>query len=325
MTKMLDYPEPETLAEALTLLAHYGDRAMCIAGGTDVIPRLKKKQISPEALISLNRVAGLGSIDLNGALRIGAGTTHRTIEKSALIRERFSALTDAVDVLGSVQIRNVGTIGGNICTAAPSADTAPPLLVLGAQARAVSLKGERMIPLETFFQGPGKSILTPEEIVTEFIIPTPLPCSASAYWKHQRRLALDLPILGVAVQLTLDKRTCPLPGNLNDEGSWPAIWQALAQERPVCREVKIALGVAAPVPMRARKAEALLQGQVLTPELLEEAARIASEEAQPRDSVRGEAWYRKEMVRVFVKRMVLKCVERIACGETPAVELPGKA
>ena len=129
--------------------------------------------------------------------------THRVIEKSELIKKNFSALTDAADVLGSIQIRNVATIGGNICTAAPSADTATPLLVLGTQVKIKGLNEERTIPIEEFFKGPGETILKTGEMVTELIIPKPLPNTGSAYWKLQRRLALDLPILGVSVLLSL--------------------------------------------------------------------------------------------------------------------------
>jgi carbon-monoxide dehydrogenase medium subunit len=325
LMRMFDYPKPATLAEAFSLLDQYGKRAVLIAGGTDVILMIKKKAIFPDALISLRGIPGLNQIVYDGELRIGAATTHRAIEKSQLIRREFSALTDAVDVLGSVQIRNAGTIGGNICTAAPSADTAPPQLVLGAQVRIRSIKGERTIPLEGFFKGPGETVLGDGEIVTELIIPKPLPHTASAYWKHQRRLALDLPILGVAVLLSLDKSKVLHSDLLHSAAPISSIFTSLEQDELICREVRIALGVAAPVPMRAFKAESLLRGRAIGNELLEQVAQTASEEAQPRDSFRGEAWYRKEMIKVFVKRMMLTCIKRIVqAGEAPHNDFLGR-
>ncbi len=315
--KMFDYLRPETIEEAHALRHRYGKRAVFIAGGTDIIPMIKKKVAFPDVLISLKSISGLDQIVHDGVLRIGATATHRSIEKSALIRDHYSALADAEDVLGSVQIRNVGTIGGNICTAAPSADTAPPLLVLGAQARVTSLKGERTIPLEGFFKGPGETVMDDMEMLTEFEIPDPFPYTASAYWKHQQRLALDLPILGVAVLLSLDKNRIACSDLLGSNAPIACIFQSLEQDVLVCREVRIALSVAAPTPMRAFKAESLLRGRSISSELLEEVANTASEESQPRDSVRGEAWYRREMIKVFAQRMILQCIIRIVrAGES---------
>ena len=308
---ILEYQKPATIDETLSLLDRYGKKAALVAGGTDIMVLVKKKAISPEVLISLQGISGLNRIDHDGLLRIGPTVTHRTIEKSPLIRRDFTALTDAVDVLGSVQIRNVGTIGGNICTAVPSSDTAPPLLVLGTEVKIKSARGERVVPLEAFFKGPGCTVLEEGEIVTELTIPSPLPNTASAYWKHQRRQALDLPIVGVAVLLTLNKHCLSDPAILDSSHPVAAIFQSLEPEKLVCEEVRIALGVAAPTPMRAFMAENLLRGRSLSRELLDEVAQIASEEAQPRDSLRGEAWYRREMIKVFVKRMVLTCIERI--------------
>lgn len=284
---------------------------MFIAGGTDVMVMIKKKEVSPTVLISLNRIRGLDQIEYDGTLRIGAMVTHRTIEKSGLIREKYSALSDAVQILGSVQIRNVATIGGNICSAAPSADTATPLLVLGAQVKVKSLMGEKVVPLEDFFRGPGENVLREGEIVTELMIPKLLPNTGSAYWKHQRRLALDLPIVGVSVLLSLDKNRLSRPEMLCTSIPISSVFQAIEENALICKEAKIALGVAAPIPMRAVKAENILRDQKISDKLIEETAYTASEEAQPRDSIRGEAWYRREMIRVFVKRMAMKCIERI--------------
>jgi carbon-monoxide dehydrogenase medium subunit len=313
--KKFDYLKPKTLEEVLSLLNQHGKKAALIAGGTDVIVMMKQKTMSPDVLISLRAIPGLDQIQYDGTLRIGAMVTHRALEKSDLIRKEFSALADAVDALGSIQIRNVATIGGNICTAAPSADTATPLLVLGAQVKIKSLKEEKTVSIEEFFMGPGETILKKGEIVTELVIPKPLPNTGSAYWKHQRRLALDLPILGVSALLTLDKGTVSCSDMLCTTSPISSILHTMEQDELTCKDVKIALGVAAPVPIRATKAENLLRGKKISDELLEEVAETAAKEAQPRDTIRGEAWYRRDMIRVLVKRMAMKSIERVVRPE----------
>ena len=313
--KKFDYLRPQTLEEALALLNQYGKKAKLIAGGTDVIVLIKQKAMMPEVLISLRGIPGLDQIRYDGALKIGAMVTHRGIEKSEVIRKEFSALTDAADVLGSIQIRNVATIGGNICTAAPSADTATPLLVLGTQVKIKSLSEEKMVPIEGFFTGPGETILKKGEMVTELVVPKPLPNTGSAYWKLQRRLALDLPILGVSVLLSLDKGTVSCSDMLCTTSPISSILHTMEKDELTCKEIRIALGVAAPTPIRALKAENLMRGKKISDELLEEVANTASAEAQPRDSIRGEAWYRKDLVRVLVKRMAMKSIERVVRPE----------
>jgi len=313
--KKFDYLRPQTLEEAFSLLNQHGKKAKLIAGGTDVIVLIKQKAMMPQVLISLRGIPGLDQIRYDGALKIGAMVTHRDIEKSEVIRKEFAALTDAADVLGSIQIRNVATIGGNICTAAPSADTATPLLVLGTQVKIKSLSEERTVPIEGFFTGPGETILKKGEMVTELIIPKPLPNTGSAYSKLQRRLALDLPILGVSVLLSLDKGTVSCSDMLCTTSPISSILHTMEKDELTCKEIRIALGVAAPTPIRAVKAENLMRGKKISDELLEEVANTASVEAQPRDSIRGEAWYRKDLIRVLVKRMAMKSIERVVRPE----------
>ncbi|NWG04980.1 MAG: xanthine dehydrogenase family protein subunit M [Syntrophaceae bacterium] len=309
--KKFDYLKPKSIEEALTLLDQYGEKAKLIAGGTDVIVMVKQKTMAPEVLISLQAIPGLNEINYNGFLSIGPMVTHRMIEKSELIKKDYSALADAVSWLGSIQIRNVATIGGNICTAAPSADTATPLLVLGTQVKIKSLKEERVVPIEEFFKGPGETVLKKGELIKELMIPKPLPNTGSAYYKLQRRLALDLPILGVSALLSLDKNKVTCADMLCTTSPISSILHKMEEDDLVCKEVRIALGVAAPTPMRAVKAETLLRGKKLSDELLEEVAETAAKEAQPRDSIRGEAWYRRDMIKVLVKRMAMKSIERV--------------
>jgi carbon-monoxide dehydrogenase medium subunit len=188
-------------------------------------------------------------------------------------------------------------------------------LVLRAQAKIKSLKGERTVPVEEFFKGPGETVLKTGEIVKELFIPKLLPNTGSAYYKLQRRLALDLPILGVSVLLSLDRNKVTCSDMLCTASPISSILHKMEEDEITCEDVRIALGVAAPTPMRAVKAETLLKGKKLSDELLEEVANTASQEAQPRETIRGEAWYRKDMIRVLVKRMTMKSIERVVQPE----------
>lgn len=284
--KKYDYLKPTTLQQALSLLEAYQGKAKIVAGGTDVMVWMKTKWGVPEALISLKHIPELNHISENGSFRIGSATTLASIQKHPALREAFPVLIDAVNNIGSVQIRNVGTMGGNICNAAPSADTGVALLTLGAAVKIAGTKGERTVALEDFFVGPNQTILTPEEIVSEFILPRPQPHTGGAYWKHTRRKALQLPLVGIGVTLSFE------------------------EDLLTCKEVKIALGVAAPTPMRAREAEHVLRGKPVDEARLMEAGETAAKESRVRDTVRCSAWYRREMIRVYVKRMGMLAWER---------------
>jgi carbon-monoxide dehydrogenase medium subunit len=283
-----DYLTPISLDEAISLCASYGEKAQYIAGGTDVMVKIKEGKISPQCLISLRHLRdGLDHIVYEkGELKIGALVTHRMLELSPVIRKEFPILIDAVENIGSVQIRNVATIGGNIVNAVPSADGAIPLITLGAHVRIRGPKGERTMALEDFFTGPGQTRLDREEILLEFMIPKLPPRTGGAYWKHTRRAAMELPILGVAVQISL------------------------GTDMQTCTEARIGLGVLAPTPMRAKKAEAILKGKKVDDEVLEKAGKAAATECKARDSIRGKAWYRKDMVEVLVQRMARVAMER---------------
>jgi len=281
-----DYIKPSTLKEVFTLLKEYGSKATLIAGGTDVMLNIRNREVSPDILISLRGLNDFRYIRKNDGYHIGALTTHRMVEQSDVVRTELSALHDAASQVGSVQIRNVATVGGNICNAAPSADTAGPLLVLDATAVLEGPGGRRRVPIADFFTGPSTTVRKADEVLIEFHIPEKSKHFGSAYWKHARRRAMDLPLLGVAVGLTLSE---------SEEVS----------------NARIGLTVAAPVPMRAIKAEEFLKGKRLDAEVLAEAGRIASSEASPRDSLRSTAWYRRDMIEVFVPRMAALAAERI--------------
>jgi aerobic carbon-monoxide dehydrogenase medium subunit len=284
------YLVPKTLDEAVSLHQSHGNRAMYVAGGTDVMVKVKAGKIAPDYLISLKHVLGSAPLGVNqgtGELHIGASVTHRTLEKSSLIKSHYAILHDAVRHIGSLQIRNVATIGGNLVNAVPSADGAIPLVAMDARVTIYGSTGERTVDLIHFFEGPGQTVLAPGEILTEIIVPKQAALSAGAYQKYGRRAAMELPLIGVGVLLALEA----------------------GSNR--CTKARIALGVAAPTPMRALSAEQFLLGKEITEATLSEAGTLAANESRVRDSVRGLAWDRREMVEVFVRRMGMKCVERI--------------
>ena len=284
------YLVPKTLDEAVSMHASYGDRARYVAGGTDVLIKIKEDKLRPDYLISLKHILGQDRPFLNtetGELFIGAFMTHRAIEKSAIVQHHYPILHDAVTNIGSVQIRNVATIGGNLVNAVPSADGAIPLIALDGKAHIYGPKGHRSVELLRFFLGPGQCDLAASEILLEIVIPPLSPRSGGAYIKHGRRAAMELPMLGVGMLLNMEE-------NLK-----------------TCAGVRICLGVAAPTPLRCFEAEKYLIGKTVDDATLAEAGRIAGEESKVRDSIRGVAWYRREMVAVLVRRMGLKALERV--------------
>lgn len=283
-----DYVKPASLKEVFDLLNRYGRRAELIAGGTDVMVTMKRSNRSPEVLISLRGLKELCYIRKNGDYHIGGLTTHRMLEESKLAREELSALHQGSSQVGSVQIRNVGTIGGNICNAAPSADTAGPLMILDAVVVLEGPGGRRRIPIAEFFIGPSETVKQDDEVLVELEIPERMGAFGTAYCKHARRKAMNLPIIGVSAGLSLS----------DDE---------------TISDARIALTVAAPTPIRIYQAEEFLKGKPLNDEILKEAGRIASspECCSPRDSLRCEGWYREDMIRVLIPRTARKAADRI--------------
>jgi len=279
---MIDYAyfKPKDLGDAFSLLAEHGNNAELIAGGTDVMVLAKLSNRSPEVFISLRGLDELRYIQKKDDYHIGALTTHRMIETSPLMQDELAALYQGAAQVGSVQVRNVATIGGNICNAAPSADTAGPLFILDAVLVLKRNNQERKVPIHDFFVGPSETVKEKDEILTEIIIPGHMGHYGSAYYKHARRKAMNLPIIGVAVGLSLKEE-----GRIDD--------------------ARIALTVAAPTPIRVFEAEDFLRDKPLTDDTLKEAGLIASspECCSPRDSLRCEGWYREDMIRVLIPRV----------------------
>jgi len=279
-----NYLAPTTLDEALSLLAQYKSKARVIAGGTDLVPKLKRREIgAPEYVIDLKGIPGLDKIRRDtGGLTIGALVTIGVVESSPLIQQKFAILAQAAQSMASPQVRNRGTIAGNICNAVPSADSAPALLTLGARLKLISRKGERTINIEDFFTGPNRTALTDEEILLEIKIPDMPPKSKGVYLKLSPRRAMDLAIVGAAV--------------------------VVVPEDGICKDIRIALGAVAPTPLRTMKAETVLKGQKFNDNLIEKAAKAAAAETSPIDDHRASAEYRRDMIEVLVKRAIKQAI-----------------
>jgi carbon-monoxide dehydrogenase medium subunit len=268
--KRFEYFEPATLDEAMALLV--APNAQILAGGTDLLVELKEQLRRADSVVNIKKVSGLGGLRYDNGLHIGALATARELETSPIVQEKYRSLAQSLRELGSIQVRHRATIIGNVCRASPSADTIPPLIADGASLRIRGSGGERVVMLEDFFLGPGKTVLKPGDVVTEIVVPPPPPGTGKIYLKHGRRKAMELATVGVAVT--------HIPGV----------------------ETRIVLGAVAPTPIRARQAEDLLRGKRLTDELIEKAAQAAVAQSRPISNVRASAEYRREMVGVLTRR-----------------------
>lgn len=245
----------------------------------------------PSYVVSLRRVPELRGIDFSEGegLRIGAAATMAEIAQSPPVRERYRILADGASVVGSVQTKNMATVGGNVCNAAPSADTAPPLLACEATAVIASPDGEREVPLEEFWLGPGETVLRPGELLRELRLPTPPANSGGVYQRHTPRKQMDIAAVGVGVLLTMGPN------------------QRIERAR-------IALGAVAPTPIRARQAEAALEGKTASEPLFAQAAETAASEASPVSDIRGSAEFRRHLVPVMTERCLHEAARRALAG-----------
>lgn len=278
-----DYCVPDSLQDACSLLAEKSPGAMVLSGGTDLLNKMKHGLLAPPVLISLKKLDQLASIDYvpGKGLVIGARATHNAIANSALIQKMYPSICEAAHHMANNQVRNIGTIGGNIANAIPSADLPPILIALGALTILTGTNGERVIPLEELFAGPGKTHLARGEILTAIVIPDN-SFTGSTYIKFGLRRSGALAVVGVATAVEMDGQ--------------------------ICKNARITLGAVAPVPMRALRAEAVIIGQTVNNDLMEEAGACASTECKPISDIRGSEEYRRDMVRVFTKRALRKAI-----------------
>jgi len=276
-----DYYEPGSVEEACGLLAGFGREAKVLAGGTDLIPRMRQGVFAPKQVINIKKIAELRFMkEENGRLSIGTLTRLSEIAASPLVEGRFPIFAQAARSIGSVQVRNLATLGGNLCNAAPSADTAPGLLALDATVRIAGLLKRREIPLENFFLGPGQVDLKKDELLTEIMIPFAPAHAKQVYVKHSMRRAMDIAIEGVAVLLSFDETT------------------------GVCKKARIAFGAVAPTPVRAKKTEAAVLGKTLKEVSFASIGERAAQEIAPISDVRGSAGYRTEMISCLTIRAI---------------------
>jgi carbon-monoxide dehydrogenase medium subunit len=281
-----DYGAPTTVAEALRLLAEKGPGAKVLAGGTDLIIRMRHGLIKPSAIIHLGGIAELKAISYKPktGLSIGAAATLAEVAAHPDIRRRYPAVAYAASETANVQVRNLGTVGGNLCNAAPSADNAPALLALGAEMVLAGPKGERRVALEQFFRGPGQTVLEVGEILTAIQVPPSPPHSGAAYQQVSARGKVDICAASVGAAVVFAGETC--------------------------QEVRIFLGAVGPTPLRALETESLVRGKSFTPELIEQAGAKAAAEARPITDVRASADYRRQMVGVLTRRALLEAQKR---------------
>lgn len=278
MTARFEYHAPQSMDEALSLLGQYGGDARVLAGGTDLLIKLRDGRSGGFGqMVNIKRIADLHCLEMReDGLHIGSLVTASDLLRSTVIVQQYPVLAQAAASMAGVQIRNLATVGGNLCNASPAADLATPLLALGAQMAIAGCQGARSLPLSDFFQGPGKTWLEPDELLAEIVVPHPQPGRRTIFFKLSPRGAMDISIVNLAVSLVRLNGTCD--------------------------DVRIFMGAVGPTPLRASQAESSLRGSSCSADNIHRAARLAAEEARPIDDVRGSAWYRREMVETLTRR-----------------------
>jgi carbon-monoxide dehydrogenase medium subunit len=274
--KRFDYIRPGKMDDAIAALKDK-DNPYLLAGGTDLLIGMKTNAVKPKCIIDLKGIPQINSIEYDNGFKLGALASIRDIEVSPLIREKIPVLSQAAGTLGSIQIRNRATIGGNLCHGSPAADMSAILLAMNCDVTIVSDKGEKTIGLDQFFTGPNSTILGKDEMLSQIIIPEKMEQFKGVYLKHGPRKAMDIGIVNIAILMDAD---------LNNG---------------LCNQVMIALGAVAPTPIRAKKAEELLNGKELRPDRIQKAAEVASNEAKPITDFRATAGYRKNLVKSLVR------------------------
>lgn len=287
------YLAPETAEQLVDMLAEHRGEASILAGGTDLLPLMKQKMIRPAWVINVEAIQSLRGISYEegkGAV-IGSTTKIEELEASPLVQHKYHALYEGSRAIGSPQVRAMGTIGGNCCNALPAADTPPPLIALDAKVRLTSKRGRRDIPLEEFIIGNRVTAIEPDEFMESIVLPEPWPNSASRYIYAALRGAMEIDMVSVAVNLSL-----------NTSAS-------------TANQVRIVMGAVGPTPIRATEAEKILAGNALDDDAIAEAAKAAAGESRPIDDFRASAAYRMEMVRVLTQRCLAETQAAIGCTD----------
>ena len=284
-----EYHAPSTIDEATALLTKLGDDAKVLSGGQSLIPLMKLRLASPAHLVDINAIPGLSGIrEADGFLRIGALTRESELEESEIVRNRYPLLHDTSKVIADPVVRNLATVGGNLAHGDPANDHPATMLALGAEVVAVGPKGERRVPIASFFTGPFETTLKPDEILVEVRIPVPPARSGGAYLKLERKVG-DFATAAVAAQVTLGTNGA-------------------------CEYVGIGLTNVGLTPIKATRAEAALKGKAPDEATITRAAELAAEVAEPSEDLRGSVEYKKDLVRILTARALRKAVERARAG-----------
>ncbi len=282
-----EYLPAKSVKEAFALLSEYGEEAKVVAGGQSLVILMNQKFVSPAHLIDIKGISELDYINYNESdgLRIGALTTHRSLETSNIIKDRFCMLAEMEQRVASVQVRNWGTLGGSLCHADPASDLAPPLIALGAEVKLSGPDGERVVNLEDFFINYFETTLKPEEILTEIHVPNSAP-GGGIYEKFAYR-ETDMAVVGIATYVMVD-----------------------SDHRGECKDIRIVMGSVGTTPMRSKRGEDLIRGQKIDDAIIEEAAEVSSEDSQPTSDMNGSEEYKREIVKVLVRRTVKEATRR---------------
>lgn len=284
--RAFDFAAPKTVDQAVALLAEHSPNAKPLAGGTDLLVEIKHDAPVPQVLVDVSQVEELRNIELSDdGLHIGSCVTHTEIMTSPLVVEHAPVLIDAAHTIGAVQTRNLGTLGGNLVTCVPSMDSGPALLALEAEVTVAGASGLRKMPLGEFFVSPRKTILKPDELLIDIIIPKKNLCKPCDFIKFGLRKGQALALVNVAACLWVDDKNC-------------------------FKDVRIALGAVAPVVIRAEQAEAALEGKEITEAAMAEAGKLAVTAAKPIDDFRASAEYRRDLIEVLTRRAVEHAVAK---------------
>ena len=284
-----EYYAPTSVNEAMALLKQHGAEAKILSGGMSLIPLMKLRLAAPRHIIDINRIPELAYIkEADGFLKIGALTRESDLERSELIRSKYPILTDTASTIADPLVRNMATVAGNLAHGDPANDHPATMLALGAQVVAVGPKGERRIPVSSFFTGILSTALNPDELLTEILIPIPPAGSGGAYIKMERKVG-DFATAAVAAQLTIGAGG-------------------------ICERAGIGLTNAGPTPIKAEKAEGVLRGKKIDDEAIRQAAQLASEASDPKSDLRGSAEYKRDLVRVLTARVIRRALERVRNG-----------
>ena len=284
--KWIDYEAPKSLGDALTMLSQHGDRARPMAGGTDILVQLRAGARDPDLLVDVKGIPELNEINYSpsSGLTLGSAVECYKVYRNSDIRNAYPGLIDSASIIGGTQIQGRASIGGNLCNAAPSGDSIPTLIALGATVKIASSGGTREVPVEEFCTAPGRTVVQPGELVVSIHLPAPVPNSGARYIRFIPRNEMDIAVVGAGVSVVLDN------GNI--------------------KSARVALASVAPTPLFVKEAGDALAGKPATDESIRVASQLASDAAKPITDMRGTIEFRKHLCEVLTRRALHTAIER---------------